>query len=100
MNGKFVVFSEGNLVSNQGPRQRPAGGDPGRADRPARTSRRAASGSRCSRVTYVPTWVRLGDYVVLPAKASADQANAGRSSESYARTVDVVGEGNGFGPEF
>ena len=50
--------------------------------------------------TYVPTWVRLGDYVVLPAKPSADQANAAALQESYDRTVGLVGKGDGYGPEF
>ena len=49
------------------------------------------------RVTYVPTWVRLGDYVVLPARADS---NAGALRESYGRTVRVVGKGDGFGPEY
>ena len=41
------------------------------------------------RVTYVPTWVRLGDYVVLPAKPS----KGGELRDSYDRTVSVVGNG-------
>jgi hypothetical protein len=52
------------------------------------------------RLTYVPTWVRLGDYVVLPAKASSDESNASELRQSHDRTVAVVGKGEGFGPEF
>ena len=48
------------------------------------------------RVTYAPTWVRLGDYVVLPAKPSASS----ELRRSHDRTVDVVGKGEGFGPEY
>ena len=99
VNGKFVVFSEGNLVSNQGP----ASGLPAvTQDGLIAVLHFKARGERVKvkKVTYVPTWVRIGDYAVLPARASADQANAGALEESYARTVDVVGEGNGFGPEF
>ena len=48
INGKFVVFSEGNLVSNQGAASRPAGRDPGRARSPCSHFQGArASGSRC-----------------------------------------------------
>ena len=98
-NGKFVVFSEGNLVSNQG----------GSTGLPAATQdgliallRFRADGDdvEVRRVTYVPTWVRLGDYVVLPAKASSDPSNAGALRESFRRTVRVVGRGNGFKPGF
>jgi poly-gamma-glutamate synthesis protein (capsule biosynthesis protein) len=85
-NGKFVVFSEGNLVSNQG----------ASSGLPAQTQdgliallRFQARGDdvEVRRVSYVPTWVRLGDYVVLPA-----------TGESYRRTVRVVGDGKGYGP--
>ena len=51
-------------------------------------------------LTPISTRVRLGDYVVLPAKPSADQANAAALQESYDRTVGLVGKGDGFGPEF
>ncbi|MFI5123029.1 MAG: CapA family protein [Vicinamibacteria bacterium] len=96
---KFVVFSEGNLVSNQGPS----------TGLPAETEdgliallHFKAVGDRVvvRRVTYVPTWVRFGDYVVLPAKSSSDQASASELRQSYDRTVEVVGKGKGFGPEF
>ena len=76
VNGKFVVFSEGNLVSNQGP----ASGLPAvTQDGLIAVLHFKARGERVKvkKVTYVPTWVRIGDYAVLPARASADQANAG-----------------------
>lgn len=97
INGKFVVFSEGNLVSNQGTA----------TNLPAETQdgliallHFKAVGDRVTvrRVTYVPTWVRRGDYVVLPAKASADESNASALRQSHDRTVRVVGRGDGFGP--
>jgi poly-gamma-glutamate capsule biosynthesis protein CapA/YwtB (metallophosphatase superfamily) len=97
MNGKFVVFSEGNLVSNQG----------ASTGLPAATQdgiiallhfRAVDDEVRVRRVTYIPTWVRLGDYKVLPAKPSSDPDNAGALRDSYRRTVRVVGDGKGYGP--
>ncbi len=99
INDKFVVFSEGNLVSNQAA----ATGLPAATeDGYVALLHFKAKGDEVTvrRVTYVPTWVRLGDYVVLPAKPSADQANAAALQESYDRTVGLVGRGDGFGPEF
>jgi poly-gamma-glutamate synthesis protein (capsule biosynthesis protein) len=89
VNGKFVVFSEGNLVSNQGA----ASGTPtATQDGFVGLLHFRAKGDRVTvrRVTYVPTWVSRGDYVVIPVKPSSD---------SYRRTVAVVGKGEGFGPE-
>jgi poly-gamma-glutamate capsule biosynthesis protein CapA/YwtB (metallophosphatase superfamily) len=99
INGKFVVFSEGNLVSNQGPA---AGLPAATQDGFIALLHFKAKGDqvKVKRVTYIPTWVRIGDYAVLPAKPSADQANAGALQESYDRTVAVAGQGDGFGPEF
>lgn len=99
INGKFVVFSEGNLVSNQS----------AAAGLPAATQdgiiallhfKAVADRVRVRRVTYAPTWVRIGDYVVLPAKPSADESNAAALRRSHDRTVDVVGKGERFGPEY
>ncbi len=93
VNDKFVVFSEGNLVSNQGP----AAGLPAETqDGIVALLHFKAVGDRVTvrRVTYIPTWVRIGDYVVLPAKPSG----GGELRQSYERTVGVVGKGEGFGP--
>ena len=95
MNGKFVVFSEGNLVSNQSP----ASGQPAAAqDGLIALLHFKAEGNNVEvrRVTYAPTWVRRGDYVVLPAKPSGSP----ELRRSYDRTVGVVGKGKGFGPEY
>jgi Bacterial capsule synthesis protein PGA_cap len=98
--GKYVVFSEGNLVSNQG-------SDAGLA---------AASqdglialldlvvdgdGARVSRVRYVPTWVQHPDYTVLPVGAALEDGEADPASlrASYQRTVDVAGRGDGIAPD-
>lgn len=97
VNGKFVVFSEGNLVSNQSPTY----------GLPAETQDGLVAlldfvadgkGVRVERVRYVPTWVRPGDYTVLPARPSADPAYADSLRDSYERTVGIVGSGRGFGP--
>jgi poly-gamma-glutamate synthesis protein (capsule biosynthesis protein) len=99
INDKFVVFSEGNLVSNQSPA---AGLPAATQDGIIALLHFKAVGDRVTvrRVTYAPTWVRLGDYVVLPAKASSDESNASELRRSHNRTVAVVGKGEGFGPEF
>ena len=95
VNGKFVVFSEGNLVSNQAPS----------TGLPAETQdgliallhfKAVGDHVAVRRVTYAPTWVRLSDYVVLPAKPS----QGGELGASHDRTVSVVGKGDGFGPEY
>lgn len=99
VNGKFVVFSEGNLVSNQGAS---TGLPTETQDGFVALLHFKARGERVTvrRVTYVPTWVRLGDYVVLPAKSGSDPDNASALRNSYHRTVGVVGKGEGFGPAF
>jgi poly-gamma-glutamate capsule biosynthesis protein CapA/YwtB (metallophosphatase superfamily) len=97
VNGKFVVFSEGNLVSNQS----------ALAGLPAETQDGLvalldfvsdATGTRVERVRYMPTWVRLDDYVVLPARSQADPDYAGSLRDSYRRTVAVAGKGRGIVP--
>ena len=90
MNGKFVVFSEGNLVSNQGA----ASGLPEATQDGliALLDLRELDGRvRVRRVRYVPIWVRPGDYLVLPARAG-DPDYAAELRASYARTVAVVGD--------
>ena len=46
----------------------------------------------------MPTWVRPGDYVVLPADPAADPANAQALAASRARTIAVAGDGDGIEP--
>lgn len=88
--GKPVVFSEGNLVSNQSPA---AGLPPATQDGVVallRFEQRRAN-VRVKSVKYVPTWVRPGDYVVLPADPDADRSHASELRRSRARTIRVVG---------
>src|SRR5215211_2085648 len=80
VNGKPVVFGEGNLVSNQTSACCPAASQDGLIaliDFVARDGR-----VRARRVRYVPVWVRHPDYRVLPAA---------RGSASWRRTVAVAG---------
>jgi poly-gamma-glutamate capsule biosynthesis protein CapA/YwtB (metallophosphatase superfamily) len=96
MNGKFVVFSEGNLVSNQ---SAAAGLPTETQDGLIALLHFKAVGDDVSvrRVTYAPTWVHLGDYVVTPAKGSSGSSTLRRSHD---RTVRAAGHGKGFGPEY
>ena len=78
INGRIVVFGEGNLVSNQTVACCPAASQDGlialldlEVDE---------NGARVRRTRYVPVWVRHPDYAVVPAPA-----------DSWRRTVSVVG---------
>jgi poly-gamma-glutamate capsule biosynthesis protein CapA/YwtB (metallophosphatase superfamily) len=88
--GKYVVFSEGNLISNQGA----AAGLPVASQdgliafldllvRPR--------GARVKRVRYLPIWVRHPDYVVQPAIGPT-------APDARARVVAVVRRGDGVAP--
>jgi hypothetical protein len=99
INGKFVVFSEGNLVSNQS----------ALAGLPAETQYGLIAvlhliadeqGVRVQRVDYVPTWVRLSDYVVLPVGVGLrkDPADATALREAYDTVVGIAGRGKGIEP--
>ena len=96
--GKIVVFGEGNLLSNQTAACCPAASQDGilalldivvEGDT-----------AKVERVRYVPTYVRIRDYVVLPVgealRSESDDPAALRAS--YERTVDVVGRGPGVQP--
>jgi poly-gamma-glutamate capsule biosynthesis protein CapA/YwtB (metallophosphatase superfamily) len=97
INGKFVVFSEGNLVSNQ---SAAAGLPAATQDGLIALLRFEAAGEdvRVLRVKYLPTWVRPGDFTVLPAEPSADRRYAAALRQSRARTVSTVGSGEGVAP--
>jgi poly-gamma-glutamate synthesis protein (capsule biosynthesis protein) len=98
VNGRIVVFGEGNLLSNQTPACCAAGSQDGllallRIDV---TGDRA----RLRRVRYVPVWVRHPDYAVLPVGDALRRrlADAAGLRASYARTVGVAGRGRGISP--
>jgi poly-gamma-glutamate capsule biosynthesis protein CapA/YwtB (metallophosphatase superfamily) len=90
IDGKYVVFSEGNLISNQGADSGlPTASQDGLVAYLDLIVRR--SGARVRRVRYLPVWVRHPDYAVLPA-------TGGTAPDARARVVDVVGRGGGIAP--
>jgi hypothetical protein len=93
INGKPVVFGEGNLISNQTAACCVAGSQDGMIV--LLTIVVDARGARVTFVNYVPIWVRHPDYTVLPAGIAArhDPADATELRASYQRTVAVVGRG-------
>ncbi len=92
INGKFVVFSEGNLLSNQSPAAGlPASSQDGMvvlldcvAD---------GHGTRVTGVRYVPVFVSQPDYTVLPVGPALEkgQGDSTLLRDSYKRTVGAVG---------
>lgn len=98
VNGRIVVFGEGNLLSNQTPACCAAGSQDGllallRIDV-------AGGRARLRRVRYVPVWVRHPDYAVLPVGDALRRglADPAELRASYARTVAVAGRGRGIMP--
>ena len=99
INGKFVVFSEGNLISNEDANCCPAATQDGLialldlvVD---------GSGARVERVRYVPIWVEHPTYEVLPV-GDALRDGAGDPAglrDSYERTTSVAGSGRGVRPQ-
>ena len=87
VNGKPVVFGEGNLVSNQTAACCPAEAQDGLIALIDFTS--AGGRVKAKRVRYIPTWVRHPDYPVLPAPPG---------SLSWRRTVAAAGRRDGIGP--
>jgi poly-gamma-glutamate capsule biosynthesis protein CapA/YwtB (metallophosphatase superfamily) len=93
INGKFVVFSEGNLLSNQSP----AAGLPASSQDGLVAILHCVTdgeGTRVTGVRYVPVFVSQPDYTVLPVGTALDkgQGDATLLRESYGRTVSVVGK--------
>ncbi len=99
VNRKFVVFSEGNLVSNQS----------AVAGLAAETQygfvallRMVADGRgvRVQRVDYAPTWVDLDDYTVVPVATGVerDPADAAALRAAYDSVVAIAGRGPGIRP--
>ena len=99
INDKFVVFSEGNLISNQSPAAGlPASSQDGMVvllDCVTQNGR-----TRVTRARYVPVFVSQPDYTVLPVGPALDkgEGDATLLRESYARTVDVVGSSKHIQP--
>lgn len=91
INGKPVVFGEGNLISNQTSDCCPAASQDGMIV--LLTITVDHHGARVTFIRYVPIWVRHPDYVVLPAGDAlrTDPADASELRASYQRTVAVAG---------
>jgi hypothetical protein len=98
INGKPVVFGEGNLISNQTSACCPAATQDGMIV--LLTITVDSHGARVTFIHYVPVWVRHPDFVVLPAGIAwrTDHANAAALRASYRRTVAVVGRGPDIQP--
>ncbi len=97
--GKFVVFSAGNLLSNQSAL---AGLPTETQDGLIALFRFVATGDgyEVKRVDYVPTMVELDGHTVLPA-GSAGKTHpgmAGALADSWRRTVDVAGRSKSIRP--
>ena len=93
LNGKLVVFGEGNLISNQTSACCPAASQDGMIV--LLTITIDSRGARATFIRYVPIWVRHPDFVVLPAGTawSTDPADAAALRASYERTVAAAGRG-------
>ncbi len=92
INDKFVVFSEGNLISNQSP----AAGLPAESQDGLVALLRCVTdghGTRVTEVRYVPVFVSQPDYTVLPVGPALKKGEGDPTllRASYARTVGVVG---------
>jgi hypothetical protein len=98
LNGKPVVFGEGNLISNETSACCPASSQDGMIV--LLTITVDGRGARVSLIRYVPVWVRHPDYVVLAAGTAwrIDPADAAALRASYERTVAAAGRGPGIQP--
>jgi poly-gamma-glutamate capsule biosynthesis protein CapA/YwtB (metallophosphatase superfamily) len=92
LNGKFVVFSEGNLISNQSPEAGlPASSQDGMVVLLSCVAN--GKGVHCTRVRYVSVYVNHPDFTVLPVgdALKRGQGDPAALRASYERTVSVVG---------
>jgi poly-gamma-glutamate synthesis protein (capsule biosynthesis protein) len=90
IHGKYVVFSEGNLIASQGLASGlPAASQEGLIAFLELIVR--PGGARVKRVRYLPVWVRRPDYTVLPATGET-------ARDARRRVVGVVGRGAGVIP--
>jgi hypothetical protein len=98
LNGKLVVFGEGNLISNQTVACCPAASQDGLIA--LLTIRVRGNHARVTFVHYVPIWVRHPDYVVLPVERGLkdDPADAAALRASYQRTVAAAGRASDIQP--
>src|SRR5436190_8561249 len=93
LNDKYVVFSEGNLISNQSPEAGlPASSQDGMVVLLSCVA--AGHGVRVTGVRYVPVFVNHPDYTVVPIgdALKKGEGDAAALRASYQRTVSVVGK--------
>jgi poly-gamma-glutamate synthesis protein (capsule biosynthesis protein) len=95
VNGKLVVFGEGNLLSNQSSPAASQDGLIALLDIVVDGSRSKVEGIR-----YVPVWVRRSDYVVLPVGVALRRnlADPATLRASYRRTVAAAGRRSNVQP--
>jgi poly-gamma-glutamate capsule biosynthesis protein CapA/YwtB (metallophosphatase superfamily) len=93
INGKLVVFGEGNLISNQTSGCCPTASQDGLIA--LLTIVVDGHGARVTFVHYVPIWVQHPSFVVLPVGRGLriDPTDAAALRASYARTVAAAGRG-------
>jgi poly-gamma-glutamate synthesis protein (capsule biosynthesis protein) len=100
INDKFVIFSEGNLLSNQSPEAGlPAASQDGMVVLLHCTA--DGGGVRVDRVTYVPVFVSHPDYEVLPIgdALASGEGDPALLRDSFQRTVSVVGRSKAIQPD-
>jgi hypothetical protein len=99
INDKFVVFSEGNLISNQSPLAGlPASSQDGMVVLLDCVT--DGHGTRVTGVRYVPVFVSQPDYTVLPVGPALQRGEGDPTllRDSYQRTVSVVGKSERIEP--
>jgi hypothetical protein len=99
INDKFVVFSEGNLISNQSPAYGlPAESQDGMVALLSCVT--DGDGTKVTDVHYVPVFVSQPDYTVLPVGSALEkgEGDATLLRDSYDRTVSVVGKSKHIEP--
>ena len=95
VNGKLVIFGEGNLLSNQSSPAASQDGLIALLDIEVDGALAKVAGIR-----YVPVWVRRSDYTVLPVGVALRRrlADPALLRASYRRTVAVAGRRPGVQP--
>jgi hypothetical protein len=98
INGKGVVFGEGNLISNETAACCTVESQDGMIV--LLTITVDSRGARVTKIHYVPIWVRHPDFLVLPAGFAwrTDHADAEALRASYERTVSVAGRDSRIQP--
>jgi hypothetical protein len=96
--GKFVVFGEGNLLSDQTAACCQTAAVQDGMIVLLHVTLGTHGGARVASVEYVPVWVRHPDFTVLPVGDAlrSHAASAAALRASYRRTVAVVGRRRGL----